>query len=145
MVHAMVSNATFRTEYCFPFLIAKTTVQQRCPWPFHIYDGLKESTFSTSCPGPCHSPVTAKAAPNALSLLNSCSRRRRGEGEPGQGERERNEERWWDELEWREWTREKACFPSLWPWPGPIPASLLSFLYPLGPSKPEFPAFSCAH
>lgn len=91
--------------------------------------------------GSCHSPGAANAAQDALSPLNSCSRRC-GEEEPGQGKWEWNEERWWDELERR---REKACFPFLWPWPWSVQDSPLWFLYPLGPSRAKFPAFSCTH
>lgn len=64
MSHTVVSNTAFRTD-CFPFFIAKMTIQQRCPWPLRIYGGLREISFCTS---DLHHPWSLTPVPHPWSL-----------------------------------------------------------------------------
>lgn len=141
MGHAKVSNTAFRTECCFPFLITKTTIQQRCPWPLHIYGGLREISlpppWALITPG--HSslvthwghpaPVTApssKGSLDALSPFNSCSRKSGGE-ESVQGKWELNEEQWEDGMDQGEGRWETTSSPLCGPEQGSSKLLLSAF------------------
>ena len=105
MGHATVSNTTFKTECCFLFLITKTTIQQRCPWPLHIYGGLKEISLpppwalitpgrSPRPPSSCHSPWAAKAARMLFHLSTAAPGRVVGKSQVrGSGNEMRSNER----------------------------------------------------
>lgn len=159
MGHAKVSNTAFRTECCFPFLITKTTIQQRCPWPLHIYGGLREISLP---------PPWALITPGHSSLVTHWGHPAPVTA-PGQQRQlgcsftfqQLLQEEWWGRVrsgevgtKWgamRGWDGPRRgqvgedLLSSLWPWAGLIQASPLCFLYPLGLSRAELPASSCTH
>lgn len=161
MSHTVVSNTAFRTEYCFPFFIAKMTIQQRCPWLLCICGGLREISFYTSdlhhpwslTPGPPAlvphwghpAPVTAPRQQRQLECsFTSQQLPQEGGGEElAQRKWEWNEEPWEDELGPGEGRREETSSPLCAAQHGS--SGLSSAFFILWTCQGQSPAFFCTH